>query len=854
MGAQGGDARRITAHPSYDEQAIFSPDDATLAFGSQRTGGGNIYLISLIGNGRPKRLTFHRGSSPPYCWSPDGQWIYFCSRHDGISRAIYKVHVEGGTPIRIAGEPHEEYYNVAISPDGKRLAFNNNGDPWWRRGPNPAGHAEIWVVSEKPGAKDYRLLTRYRGRNTYPMWSEDGEGLYFLSDRDGVENIWYMPLRGGDRKARQVTFFKEGRLLRPAISRDGRWIVFERDFRLWILEVASGEAHPVDIRVYVDEKHNPVRHHTFPGFIDEFALAPDGKKVAFIVHGTVFADLANKSDAGVRRANSYRVTEGASRESAVTWEPGSTRIAYLSDRTGHNEIFLYDFKTRQEKQLTDSPESKYLPRFSPDGKWLAYIQGHSEIWLMDTQTEEKRPFITGQTFVGVLRPTEFVWSPDSKWIAFIGTDSNFFSNIYVQHLEEDSPRQITFLSNVDAYNLLWAPNGKFIIFNTGHYRKEHQIARVDLVPIPPKFREEEFDKLFQEESSDSSKPASEPEKPPETPAGEARLEAKSNKSGEAAAEKKEDKSAKGEEKKKVEPVEIEFSGIKQRLRFLTDYRLNAKARCIHPNSKVLIFKATMLDEPGLWSLSLEDDESWEMPRQLTTLSYWNGHAEFHHEGKKLYYLNAGRLEIMEMYEDGSRKGYGKTLSTRAELEINFHQQKIQAFNEAWRVIRDYFYDPDYHGCNWDEIYHRFRPIVEGVQTSRDFRELLNLMVGELNASHLGAYGYGSGGADSFLGVDFDRKLLETRGQYKIVHIIPESPLTLPKEPARVGEYLVAVNDVVLDGRTNLDELLQYKRGKRLVLKLNKRPTLKGAREITVQPIGGYRYEDLRYEEWVVRNS
>ena len=154
-----------------------------------------------------------------------------------------------------------------------------------------------------------------------------------------------------------------------------------------------------------------------------------------------------------------------------------------------------------ETQLTDSPEQKYAPKFSPDGKWLAYIQVPlnpdtaetvGEIWLMDTETEEKRSFITDQAFIGVPEPTEFEWSPDSQWLAFIATDTNFFNNLYVQHREADVPKQLTFLSNIGTDSILWSPDGKFIIFNTGQYRSESQIARVDLKPIRPVFKEEDF--------------------------------------------------------------------------------------------------------------------------------------------------------------------------------------------------------------------------------------------------------------------------------------------------------------------------------------------------------------------------
>lgn len=863
--AAGGQASRITSHASNDSHPIFSPDGTQLAFASQRTGGGNIYTLSLQSNQPPKRLTYHDESVPPACWSPDGGWIYFTSDYDGLRGASYKIHIDGGTPIQVAGDPRETHYNLAISPDGKTLAFNNNGSQWWRHGQHPSGHSDIWVVSEAVGADDHRRLTQYLGRNLRPMWNTDGTGLYYLSDRDGEENIWYMTLEG-DTETEQFTHFTDGRVLRSSISADGKWITFEREFQIWRLNLQTRASEPVEIILQTDEKSTPIRHHSYTAGIDEFELAPDGKKVSFIVHGEVFADLADKGDKIKKGGDSFKVTDTPFRESQLQWNPESDRVVYISDRTGHNEVFQYHFKERVETQLTDSPEQKYTPKFSPDGKWLAYIQvpfnpdatgDDGEIWLMDAESEEKRAFITEQAFIGVPQPTEFEWSPDSKWLAFIATDTNFFSNLYVQHIESDTPKQLTFLSNISTGDILWSPNGEFIIFNTGQYRGEAQIARVDLKPIQPIFKEEDFDRLFQVEAPRNGEKKQDESPPPEAessgtegadPESENVDESENEGDGEG-------KKAKGKTpEKKIEPVEIEFDGIKHRLRFLTDFKLNALAESIRPNSKTLIFRAAMTGQQNLWSLSLEEDKRGELPKQLTGTANGKGNVHFIPNGKRFYYTDGGRIHFVGMGEDGAKEGDAKVLDTRAEIEVNFHLEKMQAFDEAWRLIRDGFYDPQFHGCDWEQIRETFRPMVEGVQTQADFRELLNLMVGELNASHLGAGGWSDSTPDSFLGADFDREALERDGHFKIFEIISESPLTLPEGPAQVGEYLVEIDGVSLNRGVNLTEQLQRKQGKRVTLKLNDKPELEGARELTVQPIDSGQHRSLRYKEWVRWNE
>ena len=863
--ADGGQASRITSHASNDSHPIFSPDGTQLAFASERTGGGNIYTISLQSDRPPKRLTYHNESTPPDCWSPDGQWVYFTSDYDGIRGASYKVHIDGGTPIQIAGDPRETHYNLAISPDGKTLAFNNNGGPWWRHGQHPPGHSDIWIVSEAVGANNYHRLTQYLGKNLRPMWNADGTGLYYLSDRDGEENIWHMTL-AGDAEPEQFTHFAGGRVLRPSISANGKWITFERGFQIWRLNLESGATEPVEIILQTDEKSNPIRHHSYTSGINEFELAPDGKKVAFIVHGEVFADLADKGDKIKKGGDSFKVTATPSRESQLQWHPESERVVYISDRTGHNEVFQYHFQERVEAQLTDSPEQKYTPKFSPNRKWLAYIQAplHSdatgvkgEIWLMDTEAEEKRPFITDQAFIGVPEPTEFEWSPDSQWLAFIATDTNFFSNLYVQHIESDTPKQLTFLSNISTNSILWSPDGKFIIFNTGQYRTEVQIARVDLKPIRPVFKEDDFDRLFQVEAPRNGEEKQDKSPPPEAESSEPEESDPATEDSDESENEQDAESKKAKDKKpekKIEPVEIGFEGIKHRLRFLTDFKLNAHAESIRPNSKTLIFRGVTTGQPNLWSMSLEEDKPGEFPKQLTGTASGKGNVHFIPNGKKFYYIDGGRIHSVGMGEDGAKEGEAKALDTRAEVEVNFHLEKIQAFDEAWRLIRDGFYDPQFHGCDWEQIHQTFRPMVQGVQTQADFRELLNLMVGELNASHLGAGGWTDNAPDSFLGADFDREALERDGHFKISEIIFDSPLTFPEESAQVGEYLVAIDGVTLNRQVNLPEQLQRKKGKRVILKLNDTPQLEGAREITVQPIDSGQHRNLRYKEWVRWNE
>ncbi len=827
----GGEARMLTSHSGYDDRPRFSPDGSKLAFVSKRTGNGDIYVMSLETED-VRRLTYHDGTDVLHCWSPDGLWLYFSSGRDSISTAAYKVSVDGGTPIKVAGDPREGYDNLTVSPDGKTLALNNNGDPWWRHGPNPSSPSDIWIVSESIGSKDYRKVSDYSGRNMWPMWDSDGKGLYFVSDRDGNENIWHKSTENGD--AEQITHFDGGRVLRASISGNGERIAFQRDFRIWRLDLKTKKAAPVRVKVRADRKVNSASHRTYNGDIQGFTLSDDGKKVMFVTRGRIFAASAEKGTEKGRPAFSLPST--TSRYGQISWNPDSGKAVYVSDQNGENQVFLYDFQEKKETLLTDQSVPANAPRFSPDGKWIAFCHGRDEIRLIDAETLEVKPFITGIFRQSIHMSSSFAWSPDSKWIAFTNCDDNYFSNLYIQNIDESEARQITFLSQIGSGGVLWSPDGKYIIFTTAQYRTEPQIARVDLRPVQPEFREEEFDKLFEEKENDEGEKDKEEKKDGEEKDAE------------------EEKSKKDEKKKEPEPVKIEFEGIKHRLRFLTSLQAAAHALCISPDSKMLVFAGAMTGKHNLWSMCFDEDRKGDPPKQLTTSSGGKGSVHFVSDGKKIYYMDGGKIHHLKIAENGGKDGDAKALETKAEMDVDLEEERMQMFNEAWRSMRDHFYDPGHHGADWDAIYERLLPVVPGVQAQEDFHEILNLMVGELNASHLGAGGGGGGSSDSYLGVDFDWAELEESGHFKVAEVLPDSPAALPDEPVKVGEYLLAVDGVELSGSDNLWEQLKHKIRKRVVLTVNDRPSMEEAREVIVQPVSSGATGNLQYNNWVRKNA
>ncbi len=850
----GGSAERLTAYPANHVLPRWSPDASAIAYTSSRAGQGDVYVLPLDGS-EVRRLTYHEMQSAVECWSPDGAAIYFTSQRERQGTAIYRIAASGGTPVRWIAQPYERLGTVAVSPCGRWLAFSLMRDPWWRRGPNPYGGAELWVVSNAPDADDFCRVSDAPGLNYCPMWTPDSRTIIFISDRDGCENLWTAPRDGG--AAQRITSFSDGRLLWPSISADGRTIAFERDFGIWTLNLTSGTTTRVPIQVRQDTKMMPVRVQTYTRDVSELALSPDGRKVAFTVRGKMFADFADKeTDREQRQGPAYRISTTAFRDSDIAWSPDSRCLVYVSDRHGDEEVYRYDFLTRNETRLTSEPKRKSAPCFSPDGRWIAYACGDDEIRLIDVASGDDRPFVRAHFVFGA----SFAWSPDSRWLAFCAQDGRFFSNLYVQHIEEERAHQISFLSNLQAAGPLWSPDGRFIIFTTGQYRAESQIARIDLQPQPPVFRETEFERLFELHKSDhrdkqtagypstseplrvrhadadrepqpSTVPVVEPDDVPNhTPS---QHHAPSQPPRPASSRS----------------VTIVLSGIERRLRLLTPPQMDAIALCISPDGRDLVCSATIAGRQNLWTLPLDEPRADQGPRQLTSTPGMKSHAWFTPDGRHLYFLDGGTIAVRKF-----PKGEQTTLAVSAEVVVDFAQEKRQIFEECWRLLRDCFYDERFRGIDWEAMHAQYAPLIHGAQTPSEVSLLINLMVGELRSSHVGLFrSDGNGGQDGYLGITLDTVEYLRNGRFCVAGVIPDSPAAVAYNGAlQPGDTLLAVNGVPLKPEMSLDALLQRTAGRRVILRVAA-PSGE-QRDVEVRPVSAEQYDWLRYRAWVLENE
>ena len=462
------------------------------------------------------------------------------------------------------------------------------------------------------------------------MWGEAGRSLFFMSDRGGAENIWRLPLTGGG-SATQVTKFTDGRVLWPSISYDGRTIVFERGFGIWRLDTESGRASEVRVMRRGAPAGPAVERVRQIDQLQDFALSPDGKKVAFVARGEVFA--ASSADGG----DAVRVTTTPAPESQPVWSPDSRRLAYVSERLGPGHVFVYDFGTNTETQLTNAPEPDDSPRFSPDGKWLAFQRGGREVRALELESKQERVVATASLQRPPLSPDRpFTWSPDSKWIAYMPVGQKLFRNIHVAAVEGDGRgRPVSFLANGGSNTVSWSPDGTFILFDTGQRSETSQLARVDLIPRTPRFREDQFRDLFKEETPKNVSPTlrrqeNNPQSPgtptqntvntptptptPDTPGASPTPtptpsptpvpQGGAARGGTGAPEKK--------------PVEVVFEGIRRRLSLLP-VGVDVFYQTVSPDGKFVLMVAGAVGQTNLYLYPLDElQREPAVTRQLTS--------------------------------------------------------------------------------------------------------------------------------------------------------------------------------------------------------------------------------------------
>jgi tricorn protease len=856
----GGTARRLSSPKGQEMLPKFSPDGSLIAFSGNYDGNTDVYVVSVLG-GAPRRLTHHPDEDSVVEWYPDGKSVLYRSRMaspSGRFNRFFKQPVEGGLPEALP-LPYAEM--ASFSPDGTRMAFQFISCEFrtWKR--YQGGMAsDLWLYDFVSNTSE--KFTDFAGTDALPMWHENT--IYFLSDRDGPQklNLWAYDLR--TKTTRQVTKYDEYDVKWPSLGPDA--IVFENGGVLCLLDLATETCRPLKIRVPYDLPEMRAELKNVSDQVRNFSLSPSGKRALFEARGEIFT-VPEKHGSVRNLTNTSGVAE---RDPA--WSPDGKHIAYLSDKTGEYELYLRPSDgTGEERQISKGGAVfRYSPIWSPDSKRIAFSDKTGHLFVLEVASGRIQSLDKDEW--SELR--SYAWSPDSRWLTYARRGANRHGRIMICDVNDGTTHQVTsgFYGDSDP---VFDAEGKYLFFcsnrvfepvygdmdSTWIYPNSTCLCAVTLrrdleSPLAPRSDEEEIKKedTKRKEEKDKAKDADQEKKEGEDKKSDENKDA--DKSGEEkkTAENKDEKS-----KKSVEPVKIDFDGMESRVVELPVQAGNI-ASIYAVKGKLLFLRrlpagARRSGEPT-GKLLYYDLKEREEKTVLDGINSWDISAD----GKKIIYRSRSTYGIVDLGEN-KKVGDGKIAADDLKAWIHPQEEWRQIFLEAWRIERDYFYDPNMHGVDWEAMKQRYAALLPCVVDREDLNYVIGEMIAELNCSHT----YVGGGdieqpsrlAVGLLGCDFelDRK----NSAYRISKIYEgavwdveaRSPLRAPGVKVQEGDYLLAVNGRPLDTSEDPWAAFQGLAGEVVRLTVSRTPDLKDANDVLVQPA---RSESrLRNLAWIESN-
>lgn len=831
----GQNIRRLTVHGARDEYPRFSPDGRWIAFSSDRQGNLDVYVIPSEG-GSAKRLTFHSAGDTVQGWTPDSRAVLFSSnRGEDFAARLYTVSIDGGMP-RNAGADMGVYAN--FSPDGRKLAINRKSQAYWRKYYRGANQSDVTVMDI--AARKFTDLTDFDGMDTWPMWSRDGH-IYFVSDREGggLSNIWRVPEGGG--KADRITSFKEGDVRWPAMSTDGKVIVFEHDFGIWKLDLASKKVNSIKLEIAAETQENMSEVRTFNSQVDDYDLAPSGRRIVFSVHGEVFT-------APVQEGDLTQITDGPARDKDPEYSPDGRSIAFISDRSGREEIYVASSDGAGEPQkITDIDTLKFSMAWSPNSKEIAFTSSDNKLRKYNSETKQTVELASSK--YGNLGGA--VWSPDGKWIAFAKADHTRLSDVYLIPSGGGEERKVTFDSYSEV-NPQFTPDGRKLYF----------------------IRSEGFGGGGQASAQLHSVALEREDRDPNDP--EERAETEPDQGGEGGPRRAAARNQPPRE------IKIDWAGLKRRTRQVTRMPFAVFNYAIAPDSRTIVFAtsepAGQRNTPVIYSIQEDgrrltritaggappDDEE-RGPRGFGGFGGGISGFNFSRDGRTLYFRERNAVYSVSMPGGGGGfaamaaagrpggEGGRRRINFTARVTIDKPAEWAEMFEDAWRTMKYRFYDPEMHGKDWDAMRAKYQPLTQYVGDRQELLNVINEMIGELNASHTGAGpGFQGGGGrlqTVHLGVELEPDA--QAGRYKVTHVYEDGPADKDWANVKEGDYLISIDGKPVKAGDNYWEHLNNNRLNRKVEVLfNDKPSEEGARKSRIEPVSTNAYSQLRYERWV----
>ncbi|MBI4916336.1 MAG: PD40 domain-containing protein [Acidobacteria bacterium] len=823
--ATGGSASRLTANPGYDHHPTWLPDGAALAFMSDRDGADDVFVLDLGGT-TPRRLTFHESSDS--LQGVLGSDVVFTSRrHEAWDRmpAVYRVPLAGGTESMLT---RILALDAVPSPDGRFLALVRGITPGERRHYRGSANRDLWQLE---------LATGRLERLTETDWDEDGvawagNGALVYRTDAGVRDRNLYRLDLASRRTVPLTRHEGADVRAPRTSLDGRLAAYELWDAVWIVATDGGSApRKLDIEVPGDLVDAAVERDTVRADAERVVPSPDGSQVALVVKGDVYVVQRRAKDlASVADAPTVRVTETVGRERDVVWSPDGQRLLYASDRTGRFDLLaasavgrddgkLFRADVFAEAPLTASPDlDERSPRPSPDGERLAWVRGKGSLVVARADGSEPR------TLFEHWGDVSFAWSPDSKWIAFAREDQSHNTEVFVIPAAGGAAVNVSQHPQDDT-DPVWSPDGRRLFWLSRRHAGTVDVWSVYLTRADHERSPEEWLQLFDDEKAaqDAAKAGDRTARK-----GEKADAAKPGPGG----------GSPRDEAGPPRPVAIDFGDIHERARPLTTLPGDEGEIALAPDARTVVFVTGLDGERDLYKVRWDGKEL----TRLTDGDVQPSQLAFAKDGKSVFY-RTGKGTVGNVTLEGKA---GDPTPFAARVTIDRPALRAQVFTEAWRELDAHFYDPAFHGADWGALRERYRPLALAASTRRDFDEVMNWMLGELNASHMGFRPPRGTAAPAtgHLGIEVEPSA-DRRG-VRITEILPGTPASRVDAALQVGERIVAVGGRELGAGDNFFAALAETVGQRVRLRLAG-PT--GERDVTLTPVKLADVRDARYQQW-----
>ena len=810
----GGTPERLTIHEAYEGEPRWGPEGTRIAFTSDRYGNDDLYVMDAAGS-TPTRLTYHSTGDAMGGWTPDGQLLFTTRRtyaQAEWSDEIYTVDAEGGTPDRrldaVGSAPR-------MSPDGRFIAFERGYNDISKKGYEGPADRNVWVYDTENDT--YTQVTTYAGNDHTPVWTGPRTLLY-VSEQSGAYNVHRLALTdqgAADGAPEAVTTYEDDGVRSLSASRDGSVVAFERQTRVFVMEDGS-TPRPLDVTVPSDYRFSPTEKMQMTDSVRDYAVSPDGKQVALVLRGELFL---MQNETGAPRTT--RLTDHTHRDRSVAWMNDST-LVFSSDRTGDQyDLYrltsadpehpgdLYDALQHEVTRLTDTPESERVLAMAPNHSRVAFrrgaMTGYGDGQLLTAAVSENA--IEDETVLaeGWNAPTDVAWSPDSDWLAYSQNNLNFNSDVYI-HAADGSTGPV----NVSQHpkgdgEPVWSPDGSKLGFVSNRSGNDNDIWFVWLEEEDWEKTERDWEEL--EDGSGSDAESSEDDAPPE--------------------------------------VTIDLENIHDRLERVTALPGGEGDPIIAEDGDTFYFvggrdagPADYNSEVDLYSIQWDGSERTRVTERdvspyAVRLSPDHSQIFFAHSGGQLARVPVKSNEL-------------EPLSFSASMTVDHAAERTQIFDEVGRALAQGFYDPNFHGDDWQALLEEYRPRALEASTAQDFQVVVNRMLGELNASHMGYYAGDRAETQDErtgrLGVELD----PVENGVEVQRVVPRSPADREASTLRDGDVITAVDGRSVAEAGNIYRLLEGTVEEKVLLSVTGPDGTE--RTVRIRPTGDL--GDALYREWV----